>query len=96
MKSLTGWFQGSDTHDGIHNTQPKYAVGSNVQCLLLLSSSRTEEIELVDILTRLFPEDVCTCSDPEIKLIHFNDKPTTTYDMIEKIVHTWKIEHENE
>lgn len=100
MKKLETWFQGTGAHRNslsLRTDGPRDGYGSgtgSMNCLLTLCTSDRERNELVRILKRLYPEMTCPCIDPASKLVHFNNREETTRDMVEKIIHTWQLEHE--
>ena len=100
MHTLKTWFKGSARHE-----EGAVKLGSALQgpghgashgdpgCLWLVTETREEVDRLVAIGQALFPERWCDCTPSLYQLIHFNNSPLTTQDHVEKILHTYHLEH---
>ena len=65
-------------------------------CLMLACNVVGEREQLYGVIRELFPElapRVGTHSSYYHELTTFNDHPKVTFDMIEKIMHEWKLRY---
>ena len=95
MKREGSWFQGWSTCTGGIYLNAVETVAENSGGCLWMAAQTMEEIHtLAAIVRRLFPERACLCRGGDsIALIHFNNHPDTTFDHVEKILHTYELEH---
>ena len=95
MIEIKVWFQGTGLHDGVRRSMYTEAGEDLGLCLWMATQGdRVAQKSLHNIVKRLFPERVCACQDSGKALIHFNNHPETTRDMIDKVIHAYHMEEE--
>lgn len=94
------WFKGTTQHAGDDRTfwfeSPPDWLDPNRpdrHCLLLACESLIETKQVAAIITTLFPERACGCDIAAYQVVHFNNHPDTTRDEVDKILHTYALEH---
>ena len=105
MIELERWLQGDATCKGMVPTREAQGEGATLclwlavdKALALGKETSPHYDSIAAVIDRLFPELACSCGSEfrgkgfPMPLIHFNNHPLVTRDMVEKVLHTWEME----